>query len=254
MLAIVYALEKFRAYLISSLITIYTDHAVIKHLLTKYDSKPRLIIWILFLQEFDLVIRDKKGKENFVADHLSRLVNNEVTNTQSEVQEEFPDEKLMMVHERPWFADMANFKAAGVIHEDFNWHQRFLRDAQQYVWDDPHLFKIGADQLLRRCVSNEEAKNILWHCHSSSYSGRFNGERTTTKILQSGFYWPNLFKDAYKYVQQGNNCQRIGGISKRHEMPLNIILEVEAFDCWGTNFVGPLPSSFSNEYILVAVD
>ena len=151
---------------------------------------------------------------------------------------------------------MANFKAARVIPEDLNWHQKrkFLRDAHQYVWDDPHLFKIGADQLLRRCVSNDEAKSILWHCHSSPYGGHFNGERTVAKVLQSGFYWPTLFKDAHKYVQHYNNCQRIGGISKRHEMPLNIILEVEAFDCWGIDFVGPLPSSFSNEYILVAVD
>jgi len=256
LLAIVYALEKFRAFLIGSSVSVYTDHAAIKYLLTKSDSKPRLIRWILLLQEFDLVIKDKKGSENFVADHLSRLVNTEVTNTQTKVQEEFPDEKLMMVQERPWFADMANFKAAGVMPEDFNWHQKrkFLRDAHQYVWDDPHLFKIEADQLLRRCVSNDEAKSILWHCHSSPYGGHFNGERTAAKVLQSGFYWPTLFKDAHKYVQHFNSCQRIGGISKRDEMPLNIILEVEAFDCWGIDFVGPLPSSFSNEYIFVAVD
>ena len=192
--------------MIGSSITVYTDHAAIKYLLTKSDSKPRLIRWILLLQEFDLVIKDKKGGENFVADHLSRLVNIEVTNTQSEVQEEFADEKLMMVQERPWFADMANFKAARVIPEDFNWHQKrkFLRDAHQYVW--AHLFKIGADQLLRRCVSNDEAKSILWHCHSSPYGGHFNGERTAAKVLQSGFYWPTLFKDAHKYVQHCNSC------------------------------------------------
>jgi len=55
---------------------------------------------------------------------------------------------------------------------------------QQYVWDDPHLFKIGVDQLLRRCVSNNEAKSILWHCHSSPYGGHFNGERIAAKVLQ----------------------------------------------------------------------
>jgi len=118
----------------------------------------------------------------------------------------------MMVQERPWFADMANFKAAGVIPEDFNWHQKkkFLKDAHQYVWDDPHLFKIGVDQLLRRCVSNDEAKSILWHCHSSPNGGHFNGERTATKVLQFEFYWPTLFKDAHKYVQHYNSCQRMG--------------------------------------------
>ncbi|GAU34191.1 hypothetical protein TSUD_162920 [Trifolium subterraneum] len=256
LLAIVYALEKFRSYLIGSKIVVYTDHAAIKYLITKSDSKPRLIRWMLLLQEFDIEIKDKKGTENLVADHLSRLVNNEVTKHEHEVIEEFPDEKLFMVQERPWFADMANYKVSGLIPDDFNWHQkkRFLREANHYVWDDPYLFKIGADNLLRRCVTKEEATSILWHCHNSPYGGHYNGERTAAKVLQSGFFWPTLFKDAYEHAQRCDNCQKTGGISKRNEMPLQSILEVEVFDCWGIDFVGPFPSSFSNEYILVAVD
>nr|KYP51625.1 Retrovirus-related Pol polyprotein from transposon 17.6 [Cajanus cajan] len=189
LLAIVFALEKFRSYLIDSKVVVFTDHAAIKYLLTNPDSKPRLIRWILLLQEFDLEIKDKSDKENLVADHLSRLVNDEVTMKEREILEEFPNEKLLMVQERPWFADLANFKAFGVIPEDFTWHQKkkFLRDATYYVWDDPHSFKIGSDGLLRRCVSREEAKSILWHCHNSPYRGHFNGERTADKVLQSGF-------------------------------------------------------------------
>jgi len=159
----VYALEKFRSDLIASKIVVYTDHAAIKYLLTKSDSKPRLIRWILLLQEFDLEIKDKKGPENLVADHLSRLMNNEVTRNEPEVLEEFPDEKLLAIKERPWFADMANYKATEFIPEDFTCQQRkkFLHEANHYVWDEPYLFKIGADNLLRRCVDNEEAKKIL---------------------------------------------------------------------------------------------
>ncbi|CAJ2658862.1 unnamed protein product [Trifolium pratense] len=256
LLAIVYALEKFRSYLIGSKIVVYTDHAAIKYLITKADSKPRLIRWMLLLQEFDLEIKDKKGTENLVADHLSRLVNTEVTKHEREVLEEFPDEKLLMVQERPWFADMANFKVFGLIPDDLNWHQKkkFLREANKYVWDDPYLFKIGADNLLRRCVTKEEAISIVWHCHNSPYGGHYNGERTAAKVLQSGFFWPTLFKDTYEYVQKCDSCQRTGGISKRNEMPLQNIFVVEVFDCWGIDFVGPFPSSFSNEYILVAVD
>jgi hypothetical protein len=90
MLAIVYTLEKFRSYLIGSRVIVFTDHAAIKYLLAKTDSKPRLLWWILLLQEFDLVIKDKKRSENFVADHLSWLENKEVIAREAEVVEEFP--------------------------------------------------------------------------------------------------------------------------------------------------------------------
>nr|KYP31657.1 hypothetical protein KK1_047906 [Cajanus cajan] len=99
-----------------------------------------------------------------------------------------------------------------------------------------------ADGLLRSCVSGAEIRDILWHCHNSLYGGHYNGERTTTKVLQSGFYWPNLFKDAYEHCKRCDKCQRTGTISKRHELPLQNILEVEVFDCWGIDFIGPLPS------------
>ena len=121
LLAIVYALEKFRAYLIGSKVIIYNDHAATRYLLTKPDSKPRLIRWMLLLQEFDLEIKDKKGSENYVAYHLSRLANEEVTDRESEVVDEFPDEKLLVVQESPWFADMENFKAAGIIPKTMDW-------------------------------------------------------------------------------------------------------------------------------------
>ena len=128
--------------------------------MTKSDSKLRLIRWILLLQEFDLEIKDKKDNENNVVDHLSRLANEEVTALESEVMDEFPDKKLLAIQERPWFVDLANFKAAAVVPEDFGWHQKkkFFKDVNHYVWDDPYLFKIGADNLIRHCVTRNEAK------------------------------------------------------------------------------------------------
>ena len=72
----------------------------------------------------------------------------------------------------------------------------------------------------------EEAQSILWHCHSSPYGGHHNGDRTTTKVLQSGFFWPSIFKDVLDYVRHCDKCQRTGGISTRNEMPLQNIMEV----------------------------
>nr|GFA13817.1 reverse transcriptase domain-containing protein [Tanacetum cinerariifolium] len=75
MLAVVYAFEKFQPYLVLSKSIVYTDHSALKYLLSKQDAKPRLIRWVLLLQEFDIIIRDKKGMKNLAADHLSRLEN-----------------------------------------------------------------------------------------------------------------------------------------------------------------------------------
>lgn len=112
-------------------------------------------------------------------------MNEEVTLKEKEIRDEFPDESLLTVSERPWFSNIENFKVANVIHDDLNWHQRkrFLRDAYYYVWDDPNLYKLRTDNLLRRCVTKEESKSILWHCHNSPYKGHNNGDWTVAKVL-----------------------------------------------------------------------
>ncbi|XP_075504544.1 uncharacterized protein LOC142541982 [Primulina tabacum] len=256
MLAVVFAFDKFRTYLIGTKVTVFTDHAALRYLFDKKDTKPRLIRWILLLQEFDFEVKDKKGCQNQVADHLSRLELEERTEG-GVINGSFPDEQLFEVNvTHPWFAEIANFLAAGELPLDLTYHQRkkFLHDAKFYLWDDPFLFKRCADQIIRRCVTEEEAGTILEKCHSSPYGGHFGASRTATKVLQSGFYWPNFFKDSYTLVKSCDKCQRVGSISKRHELPLTNILEVELFDVWGIDFMGPFPSSFGQSYILLAVD
>ncbi|XP_013632655.1 PREDICTED: uncharacterized protein LOC106338165 [Brassica oleracea var. oleracea] len=103
-------------------------------------------------------------------------------------------------------------------------------------------------------VEHINAIGILHHCHGSSYAGHFATFKTVSKILQAGFWWPTIFRDAHAYIARCDACQRLGNISKRNKMPQNYILEVEVFDCWGVDFMGPFPLSFKNEYILVAVD
>nr|GEU60549.1 reverse transcriptase domain-containing protein [Tanacetum cinerariifolium] len=97
LLAVVYAFEKFRPYLVLSKTIVYTDHSAVKYLLAKQDAKPRLLWWILLLQEFDVIIRDKKGAENLAADHLSRLENPHLDGLEKkEITETFPLETLVI--------------------------------------------------------------------------------------------------------------------------------------------------------------
>ncbi|GJU50306.1 reverse transcriptase domain-containing protein [Tanacetum coccineum] len=116
LLAVVYAFEKSRSYLVLSKTIVYTDHSALKYLLAKQDAKLRLLWWILLLQEFDVIIHDKKGAKNLAADHLSRLENPHQGDLEKkEINETFPLETLGMItlhgdSSTPWFADI------GTIH------------------------------------------------------------------------------------------------------------------------------------------
>src|SRR3954465_7926069 len=256
-LAVVFAIDKFRSYLLGSKVVIWTDHAAIKYLLAKKNAKPRLLRWVLILQEFDIEIRDRKGSENLMADHLSRLEPNEqIEEDVVPINEGFVDEQLIIVQVDPWFADIANYLARRVVPPGLNWQQkkRFFAKIKNYFWDDPYLFKECNDNIIRRCVLESEMEGILRHCHALQAGGHHGAIRTAAKVLQCGFYWPTLFADAHKFVKRCDECQRSGNISKRDEMPLRTMQEVEIFDVWGIDFMGPFPSSGPNKYILVAVD
>ena len=169
---------------------------------------------------------------------------------------ESPHATRVMTQTDPWFADIANFLASGILPNTMTYQQRkkLRADARYYFWDDPFLFKAGIDGIYRRCVPHEETRSILEHCHSSAYGGHASSSKTAAKVLQSGFFWPSLFRDAKTFALACDKCQRTGNISSRNEMPLNSILEVELFDVWGIDFMGPFPPSCGNEFILVAVD
>ncbi|CAM8910533.1 unnamed protein product [Rhodiola kirilowii] len=257
LLAVVYAFEKFRPYLVATKTIVYTDHAAIKYLMAKKDAKPRLIRWVLLLQEFDIEIRDKKGVENVVADHLSRVEIYDSKWFSAPIQDSFVGEYLMSAEDdAPWYADFVNYLTCNIIPEGLSYNQKskFLHDVSRYYWDDPFLYKLCSDGIYRTCVPKEDFNEIIACCHSSSYGGHGSASKTTSKILQSGFYWPSMFKDTYEFVKACNECQRMGNIARREEMPQKGILEVEIFDVWGVDFMGPLPSSQGNSFILVAVD
>ena len=103
-------------------------------------------------------------------------------------------------------------------------------------------------------MPESEQGRILFECHASPYGGHFAGDKTSHKILQSGFFWPTIFKDCFEWVKICDQCQRMGSISRRYEMPLQGILVVQLFNVWGIDFIRPFPSSFRNMYILLDMD
>ena len=136
MLAIVFACEKFRPYILGSHVVIHTDHAAIKYLMAKQEAKPRLIRWVLLLQEFDLEIKDKKGSDNVIADHLLRVEKPTIQEEEREIAENFPNEQLFQLSlQSPWYADIVKFLAYGSMPLEFSYKQRkkLRTDSRYYI-------------------------------------------------------------------------------------------------------------------------
>jgi hypothetical protein len=143
-----------------------------------------------------------------------------------------------------------------LIPRGYTWQQKkkLIKDAREYWWDDPYLYKEGIDGLMRRCVARDEARSIMWHCHSSNYGGHHDAARTVAKIPQCGLWWLTMNKDCERFVRHCDRYPRTGNISKRNEMPQKGMLEIEPFDCWGIDFMERFPVSDNKLYILVCVD
>nr|GEV20905.1 reverse transcriptase domain-containing protein [Tanacetum cinerariifolium] len=214
MLGVVYAFEKFCSYLILNKSIVYTDHSALKYLFAKKDAKARLLRWILLLQEFDFIVVDTKGAENYAADHLSRLENPyENVFNPKEINESFPLETISKLahHDQStlWFADFANYHVGKFIIKGMSTQQKnkFFKDVKHYFWDDPYLFKTCADQVIQRCVVGQKVVGILTACHSGPTGG--------TTVLTT---------PPKRFLTQG------------------------------IDFMRPFPNSKGNKYILVTVD
>ncbi|XP_073138469.1 uncharacterized protein [Henckelia pumila] len=178
-------------------VVVYYDHAALRFLMAKKEAKQRLIRWILLLRKFDLEIKDKRGIENKVADHLSLLVH---IDDELCLKDEFPDEKLFSGSTvLPLYAHIVNYLVIHGFPSDFSKAQKdkVKSNAKYYVWDDPYPWKHCADQVIRRCVSEGEVISILMFCHSYACGSHFGAKRTTRKVLDCGLFWSSLFRDAY---------------------------------------------------------
>nr|GEX95771.1 reverse transcriptase domain-containing protein [Tanacetum cinerariifolium] len=218
-------------------VKVYTDHSTLKYMFNKQDVKPRLLRWVLLLQEFDITACDKKEAENIAADHLSRLENpRQSVLDKTEINETFPLETLNMVFfhgdsSTPWFANFANYNAGNIVVKGMSSQQKnkFFKDVKHYFWDDPFLLKICTDQVIRRCVHSQEAIDILKDFQNRPTGGHHGPNYTAKKLFDTSFIGPQSIV-----------------------MPMiwsNLVTLVNGID-----FIGPFRSSRGNKYILVAVD
>ncbi|GKA09435.1 reverse transcriptase domain-containing protein [Tanacetum coccineum] len=172
MLAVVYAFETFRPYIILSKSIVYTDHSALKYLMNKQDAKPRL--------------------EN---PHKDVLEN-------KDINEHFPLETLGVISSEntPWFADYANYHAGNFIIKGMSTQQKrkFFKDVKHYFWDDPYLFRTCADQIIRRCVHGQEALEILKACHEGLTGGHHSANLTARKGIN--FMGPFPSSRGNKYI------------------------------------------------------
>ncbi|GJY13388.1 reverse transcriptase domain-containing protein [Tanacetum coccineum] len=177
--------------------------------------------------------------ENLAVDHLYRLENPyQCDPEKKEITKTFPLETLRMVTFRGdsntlWFADITNYHSGNFIVKGMSSQQKknFFKDVKHYFWDDPCLFMICANQVIRRCVYGKESVDILMACHNGPTGGHHGANYTAKKVFDSGFYWPKIYRDAMTW-SHGVTLVNVKGI----------------------NFMGLFPSSRGNKYILVAVD
>ncbi|GKC82044.1 reverse transcriptase domain-containing protein, partial [Tanacetum coccineum] len=178
------------------------NHYALKYLFDKQDVKPRLIRWILQLQEFDIKIKNRKGAENVVADHLSCLENPNLKELRDEdIDDNFPNETLMNVSSNdeggaPWIADFANYLVGKILRKGLTYTQRckFFSELKHYFWDDPYLFKMYPDGMIRRCVYGFETRKILDECHHGPTEGHYGPSTTTKKVFDAGFLVTDINK------------------------------------------------------------
>ncbi|GJS05880.1 reverse transcriptase domain-containing protein [Tanacetum coccineum] len=154
----------------------------------------------------DFAIGAVLGTENLAVDHLSRLENPHQDKLENkEITETFPLETLgsvaLHVDSTPWFVDFANYHAGNFIVKGMSSQQKnkFFKDVKHYFWDDPFLFKIYADQVIRRCVHGKEALDILEACHNRPTRGHHGANLTAKKVFDAGFFWPKIYKDAHEF-------------------------------------------------------
>ena len=266
-LAMIYACKKFRHYLLGYRIVFHTDHDSLKYLVNKSDLSGRIARWILLLQEFNYEVVVKAGKANANTDYLSRQRGTEaVEDIQARFLDEFldePDRKDAPVlhissEEKSEYSEIVSYLVNRTYPTGLSREEKsvFQNKVAPYTIIQGILFKIGADEQLKRCLEKQERKQVMRALHSGPSGGHFAAATTANRIRSAGYWWPYLVRDVRAYVGSCDQCQRTGAPAFRNHWPLTPILPISPFEKWGIDFVGPINpvSTRRNRYIILATD
>nr|GEV31504.1 DNA-directed DNA polymerase [Tanacetum cinerariifolium] len=152
--------------------------------------------------------------------------------------------------------DASDFTIGAVLGQRLTSQQKkkLFEDVKHYFWDDLYLFRICANQIIRRCVHGQEAFDILKACHEGPTGDHHGANLTAKKVFDASFFWPTIYRDAHDMIKSYDTYQRQGKISQRDKMPQNVIQACEIFDVWGIDFMGPFPSSKATSQALKHVN
>ena len=206
-LAMVYAVKKFRHYLLANKFIFFVNHHALLYLVNKPCATGRIIRWFVILLEFDFTVAVKPGRSHQRADHLSRITSGEAP---TGVDDDLPDAALFLVEIAPRWSK----RILEVLSIDAQWQENdmptsiaLLEESTHYSLLSRRLYRQGSDHVLWLCPEVDECKDAIQEAHEGLCGFHASEEQTVQRILLNGFWWPTLYSDVIEYVQNCLKCK-----------------------------------------------
>jgi hypothetical protein len=202
----VYALHKFRHYLLGKYFKMFTDHSALKYLFNKPMLWGIFCRWLLLFQEFYFEVIVKPRKLNEGLDNLSMITNGEEP---MNLEDNFPDAQLFLVQvDDEYFASIIQYLSTGTTPQELNTMQKknIVVQALEYQLIAGQLYKMGVNSILRRCVLKHEIIRVLAEAHEGIEGGNYAGKSIMQKVLRTRIWWSTIHKDPNDYCQRCDVC------------------------------------------------